>query len=193
MFGYIILNAKYQVYKDMAGKYRFRLRAANNKIVAVSEAYENKAGCMNGVKSVQKNCDSHVEDTTTEMEKKYCDGFILMTWGGTVPGKSLKWAYDEITDINDHSDRIVFIFSDFVLTQPGEGALDKTENYQILEKMLDYGVRICGCVSPLAKKSIFKPYTKKFLSEMEKLGIFMIDTYTPSFFLDQVNNFISQG
>ena len=53
----------------MAGKYRFRLRAANNKIVAVSEAYESKAACMNGVKSVQTNCNSHVEDKTVEMEK----------------------------------------------------------------------------------------------------------------------------
>jgi uncharacterized protein YegP (UPF0339 family) len=62
------LSAKYQVYKDVAGKYRFRLRAANNKIVAVSEAYESKAGCMNGVKSVQSNCESHVEDKTKNME-----------------------------------------------------------------------------------------------------------------------------
>jgi uncharacterized protein YegP (UPF0339 family) len=63
------LSAKYQVYKDMAGKYRFRLRAANNKIVAVSEAYESKAGCINGVKSVQNNCESHVEDQTKNMDK----------------------------------------------------------------------------------------------------------------------------
>ena len=64
-----ILKAKYQVYRDTAGKFRFRLRAANNKIVAVSEAYERKAGCMNGVKSVQKNCDSKVEDKTIGAEK----------------------------------------------------------------------------------------------------------------------------
>ena len=63
------MKAKYQVYKDIAGKYRFRLRAANSKIVAVSEAYESKAGCMNGVKSVQKNCRSPVEDQTKELEK----------------------------------------------------------------------------------------------------------------------------
>jgi uncharacterized protein YegP (UPF0339 family) len=59
-----ILSAKYQVYKDVAGKFRFRLRAANNKIVAVSQGYENKAGCINGVKSVQNNCQSQVEDKT---------------------------------------------------------------------------------------------------------------------------------
>jgi len=64
-----ILNSKYQVYKDVAGKHRFRLRAANNKIVAVSEAYESKAACMNGLKSVKTNCNSHVEDKTVEMEK----------------------------------------------------------------------------------------------------------------------------
>jgi len=62
------LKAKYQVYRDTAGKFRFRLRAANNKIVAVSEAYERKAGCMNGVKSVQKNCDAPIEDKTIGAE-----------------------------------------------------------------------------------------------------------------------------
>ena len=116
-----------------------------------------------------------------------------MTWGGTVPDKSLKWAYDEITDINDRSDRMVFIFSDFVLTQPGEETEEKTENYQILERMLDHGVRVCACVSPLAHKSIFKPYTKRSISDMEKLGIFMADTYRPSTFLDQANEFISDS
>ena len=63
------LKAKYQVYKDKAGKFRFRLRAPNNKIVAVSEAYERKAGCMNGVQSVQYYCGSHIEDQTTDLEK----------------------------------------------------------------------------------------------------------------------------
>ena len=65
----ICLKAKYQVYRDLAGKYRFRLRAPNNKIVAVSEAYENKAGCINGVKSVQNNCNSHIQDNSTKSEK----------------------------------------------------------------------------------------------------------------------------
>jgi len=62
------LKAKYEVYKDTAGKFRFRLRAANNKIVAVSEAYERKAGCINGVKSVQKNCGAPIEDKTIGAE-----------------------------------------------------------------------------------------------------------------------------
>jgi len=58
------LKAKYQVYKDIKGKYRFRLKAPNNKIVVVSEAYESKSSCLNGVTSIQKNCKSKVEDKT---------------------------------------------------------------------------------------------------------------------------------
>ncbi len=63
------MKPKYQVYKDAAGKFRFRLIAANNKIVGVSEAYESKAGCMNGVKSVQANCESKIDDRTLGAEE----------------------------------------------------------------------------------------------------------------------------
>ena len=60
---------KFQVYKDVAGKFRFRLRADNNKIVAVGEAYEHHASCLNGIKSIQKNCGSEIEDLTIEDRK----------------------------------------------------------------------------------------------------------------------------
>ena len=115
-----------------------------------------------------------------------------MTWGGTIPGKSLKWAYDEITSISDNSDRLIFIFSDFVLTQPGEENEQNIENYKIIERMLNQGVKVCACISPLANKSIFKPYTRQSLTEMKKIGVYMADTYRPSIFLDQVNDFFSQ-
>lgn len=57
-------DAKFQIYEDKAGKFRFRLRAPNNKIVTVGEAYETKAGCMKGVNAVKKYCGSEVEDLT---------------------------------------------------------------------------------------------------------------------------------
>lgn len=63
------MKPKYQVYKDIGGKFRFRLRAMNNKIVAVSQAYESKTGCINGIKSVRKNCQSSIEDKTIEGER----------------------------------------------------------------------------------------------------------------------------
>lgn len=46
---------KFEIYRDVAGKFRFRLRAANNQIIAASEAYETKAGCSNGIQSVMQN------------------------------------------------------------------------------------------------------------------------------------------
>jgi uncharacterized protein YegP (UPF0339 family) len=45
----------FEWYKDKKGKYRFRLKAANGEIIAVSEAYGSKEGCVNGIESVKKN------------------------------------------------------------------------------------------------------------------------------------------
>ena len=45
----------FEWYKDAKGKYRFRLKAANGEIIAISEAYASKDGCTNGIESVKKN------------------------------------------------------------------------------------------------------------------------------------------
>ena len=46
---------KFEVYTDKAGEYRFRLKATNGQIIAVSEGYTSEAACLNGVESVKKN------------------------------------------------------------------------------------------------------------------------------------------
>lgn len=48
-------NPKFEIYQDKAGEYRFRLKATNGQIIAVSEGYTVKASCMNGIESVKKN------------------------------------------------------------------------------------------------------------------------------------------
>jgi len=45
----------FELYIDKAGQYRFNLKAANGEIIARSEGYSSKAGCVNGVNSVKKN------------------------------------------------------------------------------------------------------------------------------------------
>lgn len=50
-----LTNPKFEMYQDKAGAYRFRLKARNGEIVAVSDSYTAKAGCLNGIKSVRKN------------------------------------------------------------------------------------------------------------------------------------------
>ena len=54
---------KFEVYVDKKGEYRFRLKAINGQIIAVSEGYVKIASCMNGIDSVRKNAvDAPVEE-----------------------------------------------------------------------------------------------------------------------------------
>ncbi len=48
-------HPKFELYQDKAGEYRFRLKATNGQIIATSEGYNAKAGCLNGIESVKKN------------------------------------------------------------------------------------------------------------------------------------------
>ncbi len=48
-------HPKYEVYADKAGEFRFRLKARNGEIIAVSEGYKAKASCLNGIESIKKN------------------------------------------------------------------------------------------------------------------------------------------
>lgn len=51
-------EAKFEWFKDKAGKFRFRLVAPNGQTIAVSEAYESKDACVGGIESVKKNAPS---------------------------------------------------------------------------------------------------------------------------------------
>lgn len=66
--GYEILkNPKYELYTDTAGKYRFRLKAANGEIVAASQGYTNKSSALNGISSIGKNApDAEIDITEKE-------------------------------------------------------------------------------------------------------------------------------
>ena len=46
---------KFELYADKAGEFRFRLKATNGQVIAVSEGYKAMASCKNGVESVKKN------------------------------------------------------------------------------------------------------------------------------------------
>lgn len=49
------MPGKFEVYKDKAGEFRFRLKAANGQNILASEGYAQKASCLNGIESVKKN------------------------------------------------------------------------------------------------------------------------------------------
>ena len=48
-------HPKFEIYTDKAGEFRFRLKATNGQIIAVSEGYKAMASCQNGIESVKKN------------------------------------------------------------------------------------------------------------------------------------------
>jgi len=48
-------HPKFEIYKDKAEEFRFRLKATNGQIIAVSEGYKAMASCVNGIQSVKKN------------------------------------------------------------------------------------------------------------------------------------------
>ena len=48
-------HPKFEVYADKAGEFRFRLKATNGQVIAVSEGYKAIASCLNGIESVKKN------------------------------------------------------------------------------------------------------------------------------------------
>ena len=61
------MPGKFVLKKGTTGKFRFNLVSTNGQVVATSEAYNSKASCMNGVRSVQKlAADAVVEDQTTK-------------------------------------------------------------------------------------------------------------------------------
>ena len=62
------MAGKFEVYKDKAGEFRFRLKASNGQIILASEGYKQKASAMNGINSVKKNApsDSNYERKETK-------------------------------------------------------------------------------------------------------------------------------
>jgi len=81
------MAGKFEVYKDKAGEFRFRLKATNGQTLLVSEGYKTKPSCMNGVDSVRKNSQT---DSLYERKKTAAGKFMfnLKATNGQVIGTS---------------------------------------------------------------------------------------------------------
>ena len=57
-----VTNPKFELFQDRSGAYRFRLKARNGGVIAVSEGYSTKAACCGGMESVRRNAtDGEIE------------------------------------------------------------------------------------------------------------------------------------
>ncbi|MGB7414328.1 MAG: YegP family protein [Thermosynechococcaceae cyanobacterium] len=56
--------AKFQIYQDKAGEFRWRLRAGNHQIIATGgEGYKSKSDCKHGIELIQRDAASaEIED-----------------------------------------------------------------------------------------------------------------------------------
>jgi uncharacterized protein YegP (UPF0339 family)/sporulation protein YlmC with PRC-barrel domain len=58
-------DAKFEINKDVAGEFRFKLVATNGQTIAVSEGYTTKDNALNGIESVRQNAAAaQMEDRT---------------------------------------------------------------------------------------------------------------------------------
>lgn len=67
---------KFEVYVDEIGDYHFRLRARNGQVIAVSQSYKSKEGCLKGIKSVKLNAPGA---RIVVLEKQTENGKVLET------------------------------------------------------------------------------------------------------------------
>ena len=48
------MAAKFEIYQDAKGEFRFRLKAGNGEVVATGESYPSLAGAQQGVEAVKR-------------------------------------------------------------------------------------------------------------------------------------------
>ena len=60
------MAAKFEIYQDGKGEFRFRLKAANGEVVATGESYKTKSGVINGIDAVKRAAaEAEIDDKTT--------------------------------------------------------------------------------------------------------------------------------
>lgn len=61
------MAAKFELYADKAGKFRFRLKAANGQVIATGQDYTTKAAAIKGIESIKTNAPiAEIDDQTEE-------------------------------------------------------------------------------------------------------------------------------
>jgi len=54
----------FEIYQDAPGKFKFRLRATNNEIVAIGKGYKTKSMCIKGINALKEHHNAAIKDLT---------------------------------------------------------------------------------------------------------------------------------
>jgi uncharacterized protein YegP (UPF0339 family) len=49
------MAAKFEIFKGKGGDFRFRLKAANGKVICQGQGYKSREACVKGIESIKKN------------------------------------------------------------------------------------------------------------------------------------------
>ena len=110
------MSGKFELFKDKAGEFRFRLKAANGEIILASEGYKARAGAENGIESVRENSQNEARFE----RKKTKSGeymFNLIASNGQVIGTS-----ESYTSTSGRDNGIASVMNN----APGASVLDLT-------------------------------------------------------------------
>ncbi|MBW1636234.1 MAG: YegP family protein [Deltaproteobacteria bacterium] len=55
------MAGKFELYRDKADEFRFRLKAGNGENIGLSEGYKTKAAALKGIESVRTNAEEEVQ------------------------------------------------------------------------------------------------------------------------------------
>ena len=92
------MAAKYDLYRDKAGEFRFRLKARNGEIVLASEGFRQKRSALAAISSVRKNSqmDERYHRKTTAAGRHR---FNLMAGNGQIIGTSETCTSSDALDV----------------------------------------------------------------------------------------------
>lgn len=66
------MDAKFEIYKDATGEFRFKLVGVNGQTIAVSDGYPTRDDALKGIESVKQNASMTViEDKTVSSNVKH--------------------------------------------------------------------------------------------------------------------------
>ncbi|WP_445737091.1 YegP family protein [Mariniflexile sp.] len=107
--------AKFEIYKDKKGEFRFRLKAGNGQNILASEGYAAKSGCTNGIESVRKNStdDSRYERLQSKNSSPY---FNLKAGNNQIIGTSEMYSSTSsmengITSVKNNAPNVMLIIN----------------------------------------------------------------------------------
>ena len=87
------MSGNFEIYKDKAEEFRFRLKAGNGQNILSSEGYKTKAGCINGIESVQKNA---VDDSRYERKETSAGKFAFNLKAGNSQVIGTSQSYESV-------------------------------------------------------------------------------------------------